>query len=97
MGNDDVQSAATTRRSTRSKKAKRIVLDDDDIEGSPSDEEFVQGRSTSTAKSAKKVVRKKGSRPAYGHFRPIADLDYDEDEETAILRCPEFCGKANTA
>lgn len=77
-----------TRRSSRSTKHARVKLDDEDYEDQLNDsDEFVQGRSTAKVKPVKKkAVRGKASRPAYGHFRSVADLDYDEDEGTAVLR-----------
>lgn len=79
------------RRSTRAKKSARTTLDDeayeDDGEGSS------EGRAVIRIKPAKKAVRKE-SRPAYGRIRAVADLDYDEDQETAILRAHrDFCEK----
>lgn len=94
---DEISAARVTpprRRSTRSKKATKATLDDDETYEDQAEEsdEFIQGRSTKPAK--KKVVRGKASRPAYGHFRTVADLDYDEDEDTAVLRAHrDFCEK----
>ncbi|KAF7799325.1 hypothetical protein EIP86_010557 [Pleurotus ostreatoroseus] len=82
------------RRSTRSKKATRINLDDEayDDEGEGGSDITSQGRAVIRIKPLKKF--RKVSRPAYGHIRPVADLDYDEDEDTAPLRAHrDFCEK----
>ncbi|KAJ7107605.1 SNF2 family DNA-dependent ATPase [Mycena crocata] len=88
----DGSTNAPTRRSTRSRKGFKVNLDegayyeseqeDDDSEGYDS-----ASKLKGTAKRPK-VARKKGTRPAYGHVRPVDDLDYDpnSDEETAALR-----------
>lgn len=83
-----------TRRSTRSKKTVRTNLDDndfvDDADGVDSDEFDDEDSSYSKPKAPKqkKIVRGKASRPAYGRFRVIADMELDEQEDpdTAPLR-----------
>ncbi|KAH9942923.1 SNF2 family N-terminal domain-containing protein [Amylocystis lapponica] len=69
---------APVRRSTRAAKKERDNLDD---AAYADDAEDVEAKK-------KKIVRGKASRAAYGHFRLVADLDYDDrdDEETAALR-----------
>ncbi|KAJ7786129.1 SNF2 family DNA-dependent ATPase [Mycena metata] len=87
---DDADSThATTRRSTRSRKAFKINLDEgayyeSEQEGDDSED---YPRVKSGAKRPK-VARKRGSRPAYGHVRGVEDIEYDpnSDEETAALR-----------
>ncbi|KAJ3554645.1 hypothetical protein NM688_g2999 [Phlebia brevispora] len=85
------------RRSTRSKKATRMNLDDEAYED---DGDYVDDESEQRTTIKIKPKRSKASRPAYGHIRPVSDLVFDEDEEVAILRkhrdvC-EKCGEAPT-
>lgn len=90
------QVAAPIRRSTRAQKKTHISLDDDDYADNGQEidyEEFDDEYSDEAPKKSnvakkKKVVRGKASRPAYGRFRVIADMELDdeEDEETAALR-----------
>lgn len=72
---------SATRRSTRTKKSTRANLDDGDYDDNSDGYESVKQPT-----KKKKVKRGKASRPAYGHVRLVADLDYDSDEETAPLR-----------
>jgi hypothetical protein len=77
------------RRSMRIKSSSKAVLDDDHSaeEDSDSSDDY-EGPSKVKAEKPKKVVRGKASRPAYGNFRVVADLDFDDcsDQETAPLR-----------
>jgi chromodomain-helicase-DNA-binding protein 4 len=82
--------SAPTRSSNRTRKTIAAITVDssayedsgqEDDDGAGSD--FQVGRKP---KIAKKKVTPKASRPAYGQIRPITDLDYDDDEETAALR-----------
>ncbi|KAI6136491.1 SNF2 family N-terminal domain-containing protein [Pisolithus sp. B1] len=82
-----------TRRSTRARKAVRSNLDDDfDNESMDTDEDYLDGSGRRSAKldAPKKPKRRRlvPSRPAYGHFRDIKDLDFDpyDDEVTTSLR-----------
>ncbi|GLB35984.1 putative class II histone deacetylase complex subunits 2 and 3 [Lyophyllum shimeji] len=94
-----------TRRSTRSRKGVTVNLDadayTDDIELSDEDSEaYISTRARGKGKKAKKPVRRKASRPAYGHFRSIEELDYDalSDEESAPLRKHrDICEKCHQA
>ncbi|KAH8099377.1 SNF2 family N-terminal domain-containing protein [Cristinia sonorae] len=81
------------RRSTRAKKSQRNNLDGDDYEDS-------RREKTPPVKKIKKK-RNPESRPAYGHIRGVADLDYDSDEETKALRAHrltcEKCDRQQTS
>ncbi|KAJ6627101.1 SNF2 family N-terminal domain-containing protein [Mycena sp. CBHHK59/15] len=87
-----VSTNAPTRRSTRSRKEFKVNLDESAYDESEQDDDHSEGyrapRSKATAKKRAKPARNKGARPAYGHFRVVADLDYDpnSDEETTALR-----------
>ncbi|EMD41939.1 hypothetical protein CERSUDRAFT_90530 [Gelatoporia subvermispora B] len=89
---DVVEVPLPTRKSTRTKKLVRTNLDDywATQEGSEDSDGYSEP-ATSRAKpkpTKRKIVRGKASRPAYGHFRPVADLQLDEedDSDTAPLR-----------
>ncbi|KAJ7139950.1 hypothetical protein C8R44DRAFT_765859 [Mycena epipterygia] len=83
----------STRRSTRARKGFKVNLDENAYYESEQEDEgsdvysSAPRRLKGTTKRAK-VVRRQGARPAYGHVRPVVDLDYDpnSDEETASLR-----------
>lgn len=112
-GEDDGGNAADTnvaaRRSSRTtKNAKASYKEDEyvDIEDDQekeSDEDDDKSRKTRNkmkgkAKKTKKIVRGKASRPAYGNFRAVADLDYDafSDDETVTLRAHrDVCEKCH--
>ncbi|TFY59851.1 hypothetical protein EVJ58_g5524 [Rhodofomes roseus] len=101
----DVQEVVAPRRSSRSKRSARsnlrdadIIVDSEDEEYDDSDEEEYAERKPGK-KSAKKKQVKRGSRAAYGHFRPIADMEADErvDEEGDMLRIHrQTCEKCHT-
>lgn len=81
------------RRSTRSKKGARLNLDDAEfVELAEDSDDYGE-----TPQPKKKAPRRnKASRPAYGRFRPIAEADYDSDEDTAVLRAHRGdCAKCN--
>jgi chromodomain-helicase-DNA-binding protein 4 len=86
-----------TRRSTRARKSAKANLADADAyedEGDDDDSTHRTGRGNRVEK--RKDPRGKASRPAYGHIRSVADLDYDpySDEETLPLRAHrEECEK----
>ncbi|KAI9057725.1 hypothetical protein FKP32DRAFT_1597935 [Trametes sanguinea] len=95
--NDSDVPVRATRKSSRSRKTKRINLDDDDYDDFIDDASEAPSRSK--AKGKKKIVRGKASRPAYGHFRVVADLVYDEedDDDDAPLRAHRsICEKCHT-
>ncbi|KAH7910697.1 hypothetical protein BJ138DRAFT_1064605 [Hygrophoropsis aurantiaca] len=82
-----------TRKSDRTRKSARKNLADDYIaDDSQSDsDDYVDAPSRLSVKSKnkpKKIIRGKDSRPAYGHFRMVVDLDVDlySDDETLPLR-----------
>lgn len=99
-----VNTNVAARRSSRSTKMAKAsyketegYADNEDDQEEDEDEEEDDKPRKSSAKSrgkgkggkqTKKVVRGKASRPAYGNFRAVAELDYDafSDEETAPLR-----------
>lgn len=90
---EDEQEAAAPRRSGRARKGVTINLDDDysepeDKESEVSDEYASDRKSKSKAKKVKKPPRKKEARPAYGHVREVAELNYDldSDDESSQLR-----------
>ncbi|PCH33925.1 hypothetical protein WOLCODRAFT_130070 [Wolfiporia cocos MD-104 SS10] len=82
-----------SRRSTRNKKAARSNLADgehEELDESSSDELDTDEDET--------PVKSKVSRPAYGHFRVVADLELDEEEdgELAPLRAHrKICEKCH--
>ncbi|KAI0375223.1 hypothetical protein BV20DRAFT_1110377 [Pilatotrama ljubarskyi] len=96
----DVQEiAAPTRRSTRARKSKRTNLDDEDFEDAQLVDDDSEAPRSGKKAQKKKVVRGKASRPAYGHFRVVADLQYDEeeDEELApLIAHRSICEKCHT-
>ena len=72
-----------TRRSTRSTRNTKTYQDDDEYE-----DEEPDGSDAPSVPKKKKRARAKASRPAYGHFREVADLELDDqsDDETLPLR-----------
>jgi chromodomain-helicase-DNA-binding protein 4 len=73
------------RRSNRSEKSSRRKADE---------EEFTSDNEAGEGPRPKKAIRLKGARPAYGRFRPVDAIDYDSDEETAVLRAHrDHCAK----
>ena len=73
---------APTRKSTRARKTLRSNLDDQDFEDSVSPDSDANFRPK--AEKKKKIVRGKASRPAYGRFRAVIDLQLDEEENEGI-------------
>lgn len=99
-GDDDADGSATvpTRRSTRSRKAFKVKLDEGAYYESEQEDDSEGYDPAPKLKKPTKAARKKGARPAYGHVRVVADLDYDpnSDEETAPLRAHRaFCEKCH--
>ena len=86
--------SAPPRRSARAKRSNLNDADfvadseDDSDEVADSDDEEYGGKGRLKRVVKKKPAKKKGSRAAYGRFRPIADMELDEevDEESAVLR-----------
>lgn len=100
-GDDSDTPLRVVRRSTRSAKNTKQVDEDygeeDSIEVS-SDASAAPGRRAAKGKGQKKARRPKGTRPAYGLIRPISELDYDSDEDTAALRAHRnWCEKCQTS
>ncbi|KAI0361386.1 hypothetical protein OH77DRAFT_1417635 [Trametes cingulata] len=96
---DMQDTAAPTRRSTRAKKSKRTNLDDEDFEDTQLVDDDSDLASSGKKAQKKRIVRGKASRPAYGHFRVVADLQYDEeeDEELApLIAHRSICEKCHT-
>ncbi|KAH7930550.1 hypothetical protein BV22DRAFT_56154 [Leucogyrophana mollusca] len=94
-----------TRRSGRTRNAVRTNLadhyieeDDDPDDSSDYDEPASRRVTKSKDKPKKKINRGKDSRPAYGHFRMVDDLDVDvySDEESLPLRAHrDVCEKCH--
>lgn len=84
QSSDSDEDIVPTRRSTRSTRNTRAYLDDDEYE----DEEPNESDDARSVPKKKKKARTKASRPAYGHFREVADLELDDqsDDETLPLR-----------
>ncbi|KAG5636366.1 hypothetical protein H0H81_008284 [Sphagnurus paluster] len=76
------------RRSTRVGRTALARHDETYTDDLESDLDSGSYRSKETRPKSKKTKKKsRGSRPAYGHFRPIAELDCDSsDEESAVFR-----------
>ncbi|KAG6830296.1 hypothetical protein H0H92_001374 [Tricholoma furcatifolium] len=93
-------SILSTRRSTRRAMRNQKKMNggtDVDTDGAELSygEDYIPRKAS---KKPKNLTRPKGSRPAYGHFRPVTDLeyDYDSDEETAPLRVHrDICEKCH--
>lgn len=83
------------RRSTRARKTLRSNLDDEDFEDNISPDSDAAFR----PKAEKKVVRGKASRPAYGRFRAVIDLQLDEEENediASLIAHRAVCEKCQT-
>ncbi|PIL31731.1 hypothetical protein GSI_06435 [Ganoderma sinense ZZ0214-1] len=93
--------SAPTRKSTRARKVLRSNLDDQDFEDSIYPDSDVDFRpKTEEKKKKKKIVRGKASRPAYGRFRAVIDLQLDEEENEDIaplIAHRAVCEKCQTA
>lgn len=83
QSSDSDDEIVTTRRSTRTTRNTKSYRDDDEYD----DEEW-NGSDDAPSAPKKKRARTKASRPAYGRFREVADLDLDDqsDDETLPLR-----------
>ncbi|KAI0936745.1 hypothetical protein AcV5_004808 [Taiwanofungus camphoratus] len=100
LDSDIEEVLVSTRRSTRTQKRARSDFDDGDFEDELDEisDEYAVEKPTKPKVTKKKVIRGKASRPAYGRFRVIADLELDkqEDEETAPLRAHrDVCEKCH--
>ncbi|KDQ63375.1 hypothetical protein JAAARDRAFT_169132 [Jaapia argillacea MUCL 33604] len=102
----DVEEQQPSRRSTRNRKsAKANLADDDYVEDEiyelDSEDEISLKRVQIPKNSKKRTnVYGKAARPAYGHIRVIADLDYDPypDEDNEALRAHrDTCEKCHSA
>lgn len=84
QSSDSEDEIVTTRRSTRSTRNTKSYRDDDEYE----DEGQNESDDALSAPKKRKKARTKASRPAYGHFREVADLELDDqsDDETLPLR-----------
>ncbi|KAG2159672.1 uncharacterized protein EDB93DRAFT_1111462 [Suillus bovinus] len=105
---DDILDVIPTRRSARERKNAKTNLAEDDLEETSvteSDDESYMvtpkraGKSKSAAKTQKRLKRGPVSRPAYGIFRPVADLEFDAyEEDTELLRAHrDICEKCHKA
>ena len=94
--NGSRHAAPPTRRSTRARKTRLQNAYDDDEYDSLSGVSEVSGPSKPVKK---KIVRGKASRPAYGHFRLMVDLEMDEKENGSdpLVSHRNLCEKCRTA
>ncbi|GBE77743.1 hypothetical protein SCP_0106250 [Sparassis crispa] len=107
-GEDEIDEEEVTpppkRRTGRATKTRRANLNDEEY----ADESESENKADSDASSdrplksmvvkKKRIVRGKASRPAYGRFRVIVELDYDDydDPETVALRAHrDICEKCH--
>ncbi|KAI0639630.1 hypothetical protein C8Q77DRAFT_1082196 [Trametes polyzona] len=101
-GSDFEEPRRPTRRSMRTRKSGRTNSDDADFHDMTIDDtDESDAPWTSRHKHVKKkVVRGKASRPAYGHFRVVADLELDEEEDedfAPLVAHRGICEKCHTA
>ncbi|KAI0347824.1 hypothetical protein BDW22DRAFT_1349889 [Trametopsis cervina] len=93
---DDVSAVRHSSRLRRSGRTRRKSTLSDDEEFNGQSEESDGYGETPKPKKKKRLPRNKTFRPAYGHVRPVNALDYDSDEETAVLRAHRGdCAKCN--
>jgi chromodomain-helicase-DNA-binding protein 4 len=101
--NDGSETHRPTRRSTRSRKGVKVNLDAEmysdnlESEGETSDDYGSRTLSKRKGKDPKKIVHPKAARPAYGHFRVVADLDldYSDDDSMPIGEHRDICEKCH--
>jgi hypothetical protein len=105
---EDIIDVIPARRSTRERKSARTDLADDYVDetgdSESDDESYMEtskkaGKSKAAAKTPK-LRRGPVSRPAYGIFRSVADLEFDayEEEDTELLRAHrDICEKCHKA
>lgn len=88
-----------TRRSTRIRKGVKLNLDTDSYGDNTSESSgYASPSSRSKGKKPKRIARTKTSRPAYGHFRDVEDLDYDfdsDEEDVSLNRHRDICEKCH--
>jgi len=106
---EDTIEVIPARRSARERKSARINLADEYVyEGGDSEtdsEAYLEtprrtAKPKAAAKTQKRLKRGPVSRPAYGIFRSVADLEYDayEEEDTELLRAHrDICEKCHKA
>jgi hypothetical protein len=106
---EDIIDVIPARRSARERKNARTNLAEDyveDADDSESDgESYIEtskraGKSKAAAKTQKRLKRGPVSRPAYGIFRSVADLEFDayEEADTELLRSHrDICEKCHKA
>ena len=84
QSSDSEEEVVATRRSTRSTRNAKSYREDDEYQ----DEQQDGSDDAPSAPKKKKRARTKASRPAYGHFRGVVDLELDDqsDDETLPLR-----------
>lgn len=95
----DVEIVAPPRRSTRSRRTARVnLIDDAESEGDSYHDSPGQKSGDRGAGKKHRKKRPAATRPAYGHFRDVGDLDFDffEDEATSSLRAHrDVCEKCH--
>ncbi|KAG2154662.1 hypothetical protein DEU56DRAFT_769656 [Suillus clintonianus] len=106
---EDVIEVIPARRSARERKSARTNLAEDYVDeagDSETDSESYTetskraAKSKAAVKSQKRLKRGPVSRPAYGIFRSVADLEFDayEEEDTELLRAHrDICEKCHKA
>ncbi|KAG0704357.1 SNF2 family DNA-dependent ATPase [Suillus ampliporus] len=105
---EDIIEIIPARRSARERKSARNNLADDYVEEAADSETDGETYGTSkgslkskpAAKTQKRLRRGPVSRPAYGIFRSVADLEFDayEEEDTELLRAHrDICEKCHKA
>ncbi|EGO30851.1 hypothetical protein SERLADRAFT_444458 [Serpula lacrymans var. lacrymans S7.9] len=99
---EEVADIVPTRRSGRATKRLRDIYRNNYVDSvNESDDDKTSSSTPSKGKqnsARKKTVRGKDSRPAYGHFRVVADIDYDpcSDDDTLPLRIHrDICEKCH--
>ncbi|KAH8119925.1 hypothetical protein DFH11DRAFT_1557318 [Phellopilus nigrolimitatus] len=89
----DVEHELPKRRSSRSTRKKVYTINDDSEYESEEERDSSGYEDNKPSRKAKKVIKRKGPKPAYGRIRNVEDL-YDSDPETAPLReHRDFCEK----
>ena len=106
---EDIIEVIPARRSTRDRKSARTNLADDYVDetsdNETDNEAYLEtskksGKSKVAAKTQKRIRRGPVSRPAYGIFRSVQDLEFDAygEENTELLRAHrDVCEKCHRA
>ncbi|KAG1757761.1 SNF2 family N-terminal domain-containing protein [Suillus lakei] len=107
---EDIIDVIPARRSARERKSARTNLAEDyvdepgDSDSESDGESYMEtskraGKSTAATKTQKRLKRGPVSRPAYGIFRSVADLEFDVyEEDTELLRAHrDICEKCHKA